>query len=82
MKQFDTKRRDEIAATATAGGSGGTFVYLSSSPNGIRDTSGNPTLLLVAAGHHPPCASPTRNHMHLPQVVCMLSIQWAKSCIS
>ncbi|CAL5224750.1 g7485 [Coccomyxa viridis] len=32
------------------GGSGGTFIYSSTSPNGINDTSGNPTLLLVAAG--------------------------------
>ena len=35
---------------SAAGGSGGTFVYLSTSPNGITDPNVTPTLLLVAAG--------------------------------
>ena len=50
--------RPILALTLVAGGAGGSFVYLSTSPNGIRDATGNPTLLLVAGGQCTVFASP------------------------
>ena len=50
---IDSKRQLDAA-----GGSGGSFIYSSTSAIGVTDASGNPTLLLVAAGHCSYSASP------------------------
>ena len=78
-RKLTPNRHDGVFDTSAAGGSGGTFVYLSSSPNGITDTSGTPTLLLVAARllpSPPASSSSSRNPLHAPPDCAALLSLW------